>query len=227
MTHIRILLDRSGSMDSCREGTIAGFNQYLRDQQAMPDDGTTLALVQFDSESYDTLFDKPIRDVTPLAEFKPRASTPLHDAMGRCIDETLRDHRSDKVLMVIITDGQENASHEYTAEKLATMIKERRDAGWEFIFLAANQDAILTATQYFGRQYAASNAAAFSSSDAGIERTGHTMSASTASYRTRGVVGQSLRDNAPELDPDDPQNQAQTPPASATPPMPRNKVRRW
>lgn len=227
MTHIRILLDRSGSMDSCREGTVSGFNQFLRDQQAMPDDGTTLALVQFDSESYDTLFNMPIRNVEPITEraFVPRASTPLHDAMGRCIDETLRDHPNDKVLIVIITDGFENASHEYTVAKLATMIKERRDAGWEFIFLAANQDAILTATQYMGAAYARSNAATFSSSNRGSgQAMGMSVNSATREYRTKGLVGQSLRDNAPELDPDDPQNQAT---AQATPPPTRNKVRRW
>jgi hypothetical protein len=232
-THIRILLDRSGSMDSCREGTVSGFNQYLRDQQAVPDDGTTLALVQFDSESYDTVFDKAISAVTPLteADFKPRASTPLHDAMGRCIDELIRDHLADKVLMVIITDGFENASHEYTTEKLAQMIKERRDAGWEFIFLAANQDAILTAS-HFGIQR--THAALYTSSNRGMgQAMGQSMSAASSSYRTHGLVADSLDQNRPELDPDDPMNQATTA-ANPSPPQtapasrhPVNKVRRW
>jgi len=233
MTHVRILLDRSGSMDSCREGTVSGFNQYLRDQQAQPDDGTTLAMVQFDSESYDNLFDRPIKDVTPMTErdFQPRASTPLHDAMGRCIDETLRDHRNDKVLMVIITDGFENASHEYTMERLAQMIKDRRDAGWEFIFLAANQDAILTATPYLGGAYAASNARRFSSTNQGMGQTMSSVNMVTRSYRTTGAVGGSLAQNAPELDPNDPSlTQAATatiPPTPNTASASQPKVRRW
>jgi Mg-chelatase subunit ChlD len=232
MTHIRILLDRSGSMDSCREGTVSGFNQYLRDQQALPDDGTTLALVQFDSESYDTVFNKPIREVTQLtqADFQPRASTPLHDAMGRCIDELIRDHANDKVLMVIITDGHENASHEYTMEKLAQMIKERRDAGWEFIFLAANQDAILSARNY---GIDANMAATYSSSIGGTRHAFATLSASNTAYRVSGGAQGSASVDAirPELDPDDPQNQATTaaqpPPPPSTAPAPRPKVRRW
>jgi hypothetical protein len=89
-THISVILDRTGSMQTIRDDTIGGFNAFLEDQKKQPGQAT-LTLVQFDSEDpYEVIHDfKPIADIPPLTRetFVPRASTPLLDAMGRGIND--------------------------------------------------------------------------------------------------------------------------------------------
>ena len=157
---IVVLLDRSGSMELIREATISGYNKFLDEQRKAPGaEQAWLTFVQFDDESRDTL-----QDMTPVAivrdlsweTFVPRGQTPLLDAMGKTISEVgaklaakPERNRPEKVIFVIITDGQENASKEYTRAQVFTMIKHQQEKyAWEFIFLAANQDAITTGMSY-------------------------------------------------------------------------------
>lgn len=147
-SHITVLLDRTGSMSSIRDDVIGGFNTFLAEQQAAPEPGT-LTLVQFDSQDpYEVLHVfAPLHAVRPLdaTTYVPRASTPLYDALGRgitdldarlaAIPEALRPGR---LLFVVVTDGQENASHEFNRAQVSAMIQARQEAGWEFIFLSAD-----------------------------------------------------------------------------------------
>jgi hypothetical protein len=152
-TRIAIILDRSGSMESCKESTVAGFNEFLRTQQQLPGEAT-VKLVQFD-DRYETVFDKSLRNCPELNQstFVPRGSTALLDAQGRTIAELGQelaalpeDQRPSKVIVVTITDGLENASKEFSLEQIATTIREQRDKyNWDFVFLGANQDAVKTA----------------------------------------------------------------------------------
>lgn len=154
LTQITVVLDRSGSMAVVREATVLGFNEFVNGQKAVPGEAN-LTLIQFDTENaYERVFDQPLRSVPKLTleAYVPRGGTPLHDALGRTITELgaklakLEDaERPGKVVVVVMTDGLENSSHEYTAPQIAEMIKHQREAyRWEFIFLGANQDAILT-----------------------------------------------------------------------------------
>jgi hypothetical protein len=151
-THFSVILDRTGSMDSIREDTIGGFNGFLREQQAQPSPAT-LTLVQFDSQDPYEVLQKfaPIGQVPPLtpATYVPRASTPLFDAIGRGINDLAArldamgaEQRPARIVFVIVTDGQENASQEFTGEKVRAMLDERRKAGWQFVFLSADEKAI-------------------------------------------------------------------------------------
>lgn len=154
LTQITIILDRSGSMSSVRDATISGFNEFVLGQKSAA--GTAnLTLIQFDSEnSQEVVFDRAINEIPKLTaeQFVPRGGTPLHDAMGRAITElgakilrTPEAERPGKVVIVTMTDGQENASREYESKKIAAMIKHQQDVyKWQFLFLGANQDAILT-----------------------------------------------------------------------------------
>lgn len=155
-TDITIVLDRSGSMDSVKSDTIGGFNSFLTSQQKSETEAA-LSLVQFDDQ-YETLYiDKDIQKADKLTEdtFQPRGMTALFDAIGRTINSVgqrlaalTENERPDKVLMVILTDGLENASTEYSAAKISEMIKHQRDNyKWEFMFIGANQDAVLSAQQ--------------------------------------------------------------------------------
>lgn len=155
-TDITIVLDRSGSMDSVKSDTIGGFNSFLTSQQKSETEAA-LSLVQFDDQ-YETLYlDKDIQKADKLTEdtFQPRGMTALFDAIGRTINSVgqrlaalTENERPDKVLMVILTDGLENASTEFSAAKISEMIKHQRDNyKWEFMFIGANQDAVLSAQQ--------------------------------------------------------------------------------
>jgi hypothetical protein len=152
-THIAIILDRTGSMEAIRDDTIGGFNAFLSEQKAAPG-SATLTLVQFDSQGpYEVIhrFEK-LEDVPELTRetFVPRASTPLLDAMGRGITDLeqriaeMKDKdRPERIVMVIITDGQENASREFTMDRIEKMIREKQDVdGWQFVFLSADMDGI-------------------------------------------------------------------------------------
>lgn len=153
-TDITVILDRSGSMSSVKDDTIGGFNQFLSDQIKVPGEAT-FTLNQFDDQFEHVIAAKPIRESKPLdqSSFIPRGSTALLDAIGRSIEETgtrldkLPEHeKPSKVIVVIITDGFENASSKFDKAKINSMISEQRDKyAWEFVFLGANQDAISTA----------------------------------------------------------------------------------
>jgi hypothetical protein len=155
LTYIAVVLDRSGSMESCKQPTISGFNEFLHQQKLEPGDAR-LYLAQFDHE-YDLLYDKPLREADELTgyTYQPRGMTALYDAIGRTI-KTLGEkfakqpekERPGKVLVAIITDGYENHSTEYFRHQIADMVKEQQEKySWRFVFIGANQDAIFTAAQ--------------------------------------------------------------------------------
>ena len=135
------LLDRSGSMETCWDDTIGGFNAFLNEQKA---DGGTLTLIQFDHEYHVTCERNKINDVTPLTRetYKPRGSTALLDAIGRLIKDW---KGSSKPSVVILTDGQENSSHKFTKAHIKDLIEQKTKDGWTFAYLGANQDAFAEA----------------------------------------------------------------------------------
>lgn len=135
------LLDRSGSMETCRDDTIGGFNAFLREQK---EEGGTMSLIQFDHEYHVSYPTKPIAEVEPLTTetFVPRGSTALLDAIGRMIKDNASLARP---TVVILTDGQENASHTYTRAHVKDLIDQKTNDGWTFVYLGANQDAFAEA----------------------------------------------------------------------------------
>jgi len=135
------LLDVSGSMESCWDDTIGGFNSFLADQKAT---GGTLTLIQFDHEYRVTCERTEINDVTPLTRetYKPRGSTALMDAIGRLVKEW---KGTSNPSVVILTDGLENASHKFTKAHIKDLIEQKTKDGWTFMYLGANQDAFAEA----------------------------------------------------------------------------------
>lgn len=193
-THIAIVLDRSGSMSSIKADTIGGFNEFLKGQKAVPGQAT-LTLAQFDHE-YDVLFDMAdLQSVPELTDeaFIPRGNTALWDAIGRTIvseGEKLKalpeDERPEKVIFVIVTDGEENSSQEYKdSSAIHAQIEHQRDVyGWEFIFLGANQDAVVTARR-LGIQ--AQHSLTYAANAMGVNGAYASVSQNIANYRMGAV----------------------------------------
>lgn len=194
-TYIAILLDRSGSMGDIKDDTISGFNCFLREQKAAGDNAT-LTLVQFDTESTDVVHEsKPILEVPDLNHdtFQPRGGTPLLDALGQTIDSTGRalaaipeSKRPNKVVFVVITDGQENSSRHFSKVRIKEMIDHQSSKyDWKFVYLGANQDAFDEAG---GVGIAVANAANYA--PARMQVAFAATSANVASYRRSGDSGQ-------------------------------------
>lgn len=153
-THITAVLDRSGSMRTLAADTIGGFNKFLEDQKAAPGDAT-LTLALFDSE-YEVPYDaKDIKDIPELTNkvYFARGMTALYDALGKAILDTgaalaaiPEDQRPGTVIVLVMTDGEENSSVEFAGEagrqRVQAMVKEQTDTyKWSFIFMGANIDA--------------------------------------------------------------------------------------
>lgn len=155
-TDITVVLDRSGSMASVASDTIGGFNRFL-DEQRKAAGTADITLHQFDTDFETPIKSQGVSSAPDLTDktFVPRGMTALLDAIGRSITDTgarlkalPEQDRAGKVVFVIITDGLENASREYTQAKINDMISHQRDKyQWEFVFLGANQDAIATGSR--------------------------------------------------------------------------------
>lgn len=143
---INFVLDKSGSMDTIREATISGFNEFKNDQ-AREDGSAFFTLTLFDTEFQTVVEAVPLSEVYDLTpeRYVPGGMTALYDAVAhtmRITDEFVAKNHPKQVLFVIMTDGQENASREIRRDQLFAMISERQEkAGYEFIYLGANQDS--------------------------------------------------------------------------------------
>ena len=156
LTEIAYVLDRSGSMQSLASDAIGGFNAFLESQKQL-EGSANFTLVLFDHEYLVIHKNVDIRQVPPLdaQTYVPRGQTALLDAVGRTIDDLgahlarlPEDKRPEKVIVAIFTDGLENASRVFTTERLAASIQHQQEKySWEFLFLAANQDAIASAAK--------------------------------------------------------------------------------
>ena len=154
LTEIVCVIDKSGSMQSIASVAIEGFNALLLEQQDLPG-FAKLTLVLFD-DTYDVVYSGlDIKKAKPLNEktYIPDGSTALLDAIGKTIEDLgkrLSDaeeiDRPGKVIFAILTDGYENSSQEFNYKQIATMIKHQKNIyNWNFLFLAANQDAVASA----------------------------------------------------------------------------------
>ncbi|MBQ7150785.1 MAG: VWA domain-containing protein [Synergistaceae bacterium] len=151
LTEVVFILDRSGSMSGLESDTIGGFNSML-EKQRKEDGEAYISTVLFDHVS-EVLHDRvPIEKIEPMTEkqYYVRGNTALLDAIGGAIRHIANIHkyardedRPEKTLFVIITDGKENASCNYSYARVKEMIEnEKNDYGWEFLFLGANMDAV-------------------------------------------------------------------------------------
>lgn len=193
-TELVFILDKSGSMHGLEQDTIGGFNSMLQKQKEL-DGECRITTVLFDNR-YELLHDRiDIRAVSPMTEkeYQVGGTTALLYAIGRTVQKlvsvqknTAKEYRADRVLFVIITDGQENASQEYSSDKVKGMIQlEKEKYGWEFVFLGANIDAVETA----GRLgISRDRAVDYVPDGAGTALNFQMMSETVAAFRETGAV---------------------------------------
>ena len=154
LTELVFILDRSGSMSGLEGDTVGGFNAMIEKQKREGGECLVSTLL-FDHEQV-VLHDRiPLSEVAPLTEedYVTRGSTALFDAVGSAIHHIGTIHKYARpedvpahTLFLITTDGMENASRRYNAEGIKEMIERQKSRyGWEFLFIGANVDAILTA----------------------------------------------------------------------------------
>lgn len=145
-TSIRIVLDRSGSMQNSQENTIEALNTYLEELKNQKVTAL-LTLSTFDSISIDIPISKvninELKSI-PNSVLNPRAATPLYDAIGLAVHdlERVTESTDKNKVLVIVTDGLENASREYTYQNISSLIQDKEKAGWLIIYLGADHDAM-------------------------------------------------------------------------------------
>ena len=188
LTEIVFILDRSGSMSGLEGDTIGGFNSMIEKQKKVEGDAL-VSTVLFDHESL-VLHDRiALEKIEPLTEkdYEVRGTTALLDAIGDAVHHIKTIHKyaraedlPEKTMFIITTDGMENASRKFTYKKIKKLVEEQQKAGWEFIFMGANIDAIEVAGNI---GISSDRAVNFHNDEVGIEKTFAAVGAAIQSVR--------------------------------------------
>lgn len=198
-TLITMVIDESGSMNSCWDTTIAGFNEYVLGQKTADKSAgeANLTLMKFDSPHIHTVFvNRPLSEVPELnkSNYRPNGGTNLLDAIGDAItsvqavlsNQKKKDRNA--VIITIMTDGGENASTRYNSAQVKAMVKAAEEAEWSFVFLGANIDAFAV-----GSTFGMSQLNSVSYSTQNMMATMASTSASTTRMRSAKMGGASTQ----------------------------------
>lgn len=208
-TAIAIICDRSGSMTSIKRDAEGALNNFVEEQKAV-EGRATVRFDQFDTVHETVFKSTDIQNVQPIT-IHPRGGTALLDAIGRTVNDLGAELRSlpeaerpGNVLVVVVTDGEENSSVEYRGpagkERIASMIREQQDKyGWNFVFLAANQDAISVGMDY---GFNPSSSLTFATTTRGIGNTSASLSGYATTYRGGGNASFSAQDRLAAVEED-------------------------
>jgi len=202
-THVIILLDQSGSMGSIRKQAIDGFNEQVRSIQRNADLGgdTWVSFYKFGGGDgtkphWERVFDaRPASALTAIDErsYVPNGITPLYDCVGMALqDAETKSHEGDVgFLFCVISDGLENASREWTAERIAEKVKALQDTGkWTFVYIGANQD-LGDVQKHLGIRQVVS----YDATPRGYEVMSHNLCASTTGYFESRSSGSTSKDD--------------------------------
>lgn len=190
-TYIGLIVDRSGSMDLIKTDMEGALNHFLTEQKKVPGE-CEASLYTFDTHHETPWEHRPLQGV-PFVRIEPRGGTALLDAigltvnrMGQHFSSLPEDQRPEKILVIIVTDGMENSSKEFSRDKIAEMIKHQEDHyGWAFTYLGANQDSFNEAGILGFSQNRTAN---YGANTAGTQSVSANLIAATT--RMRGAAGQ-------------------------------------
>ncbi len=188
-TSINVVLDKSGSMGSLTQDTIGSFNQFLSEQKDVPGEAA-FTLCTFDDD-YRLVHDFVKLGTVPelnTKSYRPGGNTALLDALGSTIDTVgaklagmPEDERPEKVIFLVITDGEENSSHRFTIDQIKSKVEHQRDVyKWEFVFIGANIDAFHEG-QSLG--ISAANSVSYNATKGGTHQLYGSVSSNLRSYR--------------------------------------------
>lgn len=188
LTQLLVIVDRSGSMSTCEEDMRGGLNQLFK-EQAEVEGECVVDYVQFDTEYELVYTDKPVAEAE--AVLVPRGGTALLDAIGKSVTQLgeklagrEENDRPANVLVVIVTDGYENSSREWTKDRVKELIeRQTNEWNWNFLFLGANMDAVAEAAA-FGISH--NNSLTYDGSNSSVAMA--SVSAYTTQYRGTGQV---------------------------------------
>ena len=189
LTEIVCIVDKSGSMESIASDAIGGFNAFLRKQCEQPG-AATMSVILFDTAVFQHAICEPLSKVAELnnENYEPDGYTALYDAVGMSINkvgsrlaELPESERPEQVIVAILTDGEENSSKEFTRQQVFEQIKRQTDEyNWQFLFLAANQDALRAGESIGISRFYSANIEA---SKAGIRHSFDMICESVSKYR--------------------------------------------
>lgn len=190
LTEIVFILDRSGSMSSIKNDVIGNFNEFILQQRKLPGEAR-VTTVLFDDVITELYKNVDIKEVETLTDktFVPRGMTALLDAVGSTINSLGlslanmdESERPGKVMVVIVTDGEENASREFTRQQIKQMIEHQESVySWDFIFIAANMDAALVGNTVGIKGNKTMN---FGATSKGVASMSASLNSYTTSYRS-------------------------------------------
>ena len=190
VTEIVFILDRSGSMGGLESDTIGGFNSFIEKQCQM--EGETIVTTVLFDDRYEILWNGVDGEKAKLTEkeYYVRGTTALFDAVGKTILDVRRRLKTakkkeepEKVIMVITTDGMENASREFSMEKVRKLVEQQTKEGWEFLFLGASLDSAREARDM---GISKEDVHQFVASDAGVKEMYTVLSRAVSDKRSEG-----------------------------------------
>ncbi|MCQ2772481.1 MAG: hypothetical protein MJ238_04305 [Bacilli bacterium] len=199
-TEIIFIIDKSGSMSGLEKDTVGGVNTILKEQKEKGSDAV-VTTVFFNNKSETIYNGIDIKEVPLLevSQYRPCGMTALLDALGNTIGMVSERHNSlneeekpEKTLVVITTDGFENCSKEFSKKAIVTLIKAKEEAGWEFLFLGADMDAIEAARDIGIRK---ERAARYCRTSEGSKDMFYCLGSTVSSLIDDGVVDDSWKDS--------------------------------
>ncbi|WP_191094081.1 vWA domain-containing protein [Nocardia colli] len=187
LTLIAVLLDRSGSMQSIKSDTEGGFSAFIDEQRNVPKT-IEVTLARFDTEYECVYANRPLAQVPPL-DLHPRGMTALYDAVGRLVTDVGAElakrpeaERPGTVIVVVLTDGHENSSREWSHTAVKSLITQQQDVyNWNFLFLGANMDAVAIGAQM---GFDPNNSITYAAAPQGVSGVFRAASASSARLQT-------------------------------------------
>lgn len=178
-TLVNFILDKSGSMETVKQSTINGFNEYIQELRRKECD-YSFTLTLFDTSVQSIYTNAPLSEVRELSAetYKPDGGTALYDAVCETVERVERTMTPDqKSLVIIMTDGEENASTKFKMDQVKFLIEHlQRTEKWSFVFLGANQDSWMKAKDFGIHTYNTSN---FNATGKGVNQVFHTVAANT------------------------------------------------